>query len=128
MEQKTDRETWERKGIFDFFSGMSNPFYMVTFRQDVTKLYKYAKRNGISFYYALVYLCTKAINGVPAFHYAISIDKTESLVRPLLENILQENNNKDVSGLNCFVFLNWHPAVLRLSGTPFCSPTQLAQV
>ena len=71
MEFKVDYDSWERKEIFDFFSGMSNPFYMVTFRQDVTKLYKFAKRNGISFYYALVYLCTKAINGVPAFHYAI---------------------------------------------------------
>ncbi len=48
MEQKVDHNAWERKEIFDFFSEMSNPFYMVTFRQNVTKLYKYTKQNHIS--------------------------------------------------------------------------------
>ena len=71
MEQKVDHNAWERKEIFDFFSEISNPFYMVTFRQNVTKLYKYTKQNHISFYYALIYLCTKAINSIPAFHYVI---------------------------------------------------------
>ena len=71
MDQKTDLAAWERREIFDFFSGSSNPFYMVTFRQNVTKLVQYTKQNHISFYYALVYLCTKAINSVPAFHYVI---------------------------------------------------------
>lgn len=71
MEQKVDFDTWERKEIFDFFSEISNPFYMVSFRQNVTKLYKYTKQNHVSFYYALIYLCTKAINSIPAFHYAI---------------------------------------------------------
>lgn len=71
MEQKVDYDAWERKEIFDFFSAISNPFYSVTFRQNVTKLYEYTKQNHISFYYALIYLCTKAINQIPAFHYAI---------------------------------------------------------
>ena len=71
MEKKVDLNTWERKEIFDFFSEISNPFYMVSFRQNVSRLYKYTKQNHISFYYALVYLCTKAINSIPAFHYAI---------------------------------------------------------
>ena len=71
MDQKMDLAVWERREIFDFFSGSSNPFYMVTFRQNVTKLVQYTKQNHISFYYALVYLCTKAINSVPAFHYVI---------------------------------------------------------
>ncbi len=71
MEQTVEMSAWERREIYTFFSGMSNPFYMVTFRQDVTRLYDYAKRNQLSFYYALIYLCTKAINRVPAFRYAI---------------------------------------------------------
>ncbi len=66
-----DLEHWPRKELFDFFSGMSNPFYMVTFRQDVTEVYQYAKRMGVSFYYTLVWLCTEAINDVDAFHYAV---------------------------------------------------------
>ena len=44
---------------------------MVTFKQDVTNLYRYAKEKGISFYYALVYLCTEAVNSVEAFSYTV---------------------------------------------------------
>lgn len=43
----------------------------MTFNVDVTEAYAYAKRSGLSFYYALVYLVTKAINSVEAFRYAI---------------------------------------------------------
>ena len=32
-----DLEAWPRRPVFDFFSAVSNPFYMVTFRQDVYK-------------------------------------------------------------------------------------------
>lgn len=71
MERKVDHDSWGRREIFDFFSEVSNPFYMVTFRQNVTKLYHFAKQNHISFYYALIYLCTKAINSIPEFHYVI---------------------------------------------------------
>ena len=64
-------EEWPRREIFDFFSGTSNPFYMVTFRQDVTGVYDYVKARGLSFYYAMVYLCTQVLNGVEAFRYTI---------------------------------------------------------
>lgn len=64
-------ETWPRRELFDFFSGMSNPFFSVTFSVDVTNLHRFAKENGVSFYYALVYLCTQAIDRVEAFHYTV---------------------------------------------------------
>ena len=64
-------ERWERKELFDFFSGVSDPFYSVSFRLDVTRLYDVCKARGLSFYYALVYLSTKAINETPAFSYAL---------------------------------------------------------
>ena len=71
MEERIEIAAWERKDIFEFFSRVSNPFYMVTFRQDVTNLYAYVKKYQLSFYYALIYLCTQAVNRVEAFHYAI---------------------------------------------------------
>ena len=71
IESKVNYDAWERKEIFDFFSELSDPFYMIAFRQNVTKLYHFTKQHHISFYYALVYLCTKAINSIPAFHYVI---------------------------------------------------------
>lgn len=69
--RKIDMNTWPRRDIFDFFSKISNPFYSVTFNVDVTEAYAYAKRSGVSFYYAMVYLVTRAINSVEAFRYAI---------------------------------------------------------
>lgn len=71
MEEKIALTNWDRREIFSFFSGMSNPFYVVTFRQDVTKLYHYVKQHQLSFYYTLIHLCTQAINQVEAFHYVI---------------------------------------------------------
>ena len=71
MTQIIDRASWPRREQFDFFSPMSQPFFSVTFRQDVTRLYAFAKERRISFYYALVYLCTQAVNQVEAFRYAL---------------------------------------------------------
>lgn len=76
---KIDRESWERREIFDFFSGSSDPFYMVTFKQDVTNLYRYVKEKKISFYYALVYLCTEALNSVEAFSYMVEAGQVYKL-------------------------------------------------
>ena len=69
--KKISLDTWKRREIFEFFSKMSDPFYSVTFNLDVTEVYGYAKQNGLSFYYAMVYLVTKAINRVEAFRYAL---------------------------------------------------------
>lgn len=66
-----DMATWPRRGMYDYFSGVSNPFYSVTVQIDVTDLAAWAKREGLSFYYALVYLCTQAVNQTEAFRYDI---------------------------------------------------------
>lgn len=66
-----DMATWPRRGMYDYFSGVSNPFYSVTVQLDVTGLAAWAKREGLSFYYALVYLCTQAVNQTEAFRYDI---------------------------------------------------------
>lgn len=64
-------DTWPRREAYTFFSGLSDPFYSVTATLDITALHAYTKRHGISFYYALVWLCTQAINHTTAFRYAI---------------------------------------------------------
>lgn len=68
---RIDYENWPRREIFEFFSAISQPFYSVTFRIDVTRLYDHVKPRGLSFYYALVWLCTRAMNSVEAFRVAI---------------------------------------------------------
>lgn len=69
--QKIDHSTWPRAENFGFFSAVSQPFYSVTFRVDVTNLHAYTKQRGLSFYYALVYLATNAVNAVENFRYTI---------------------------------------------------------
>ena len=75
MIRDIDMSTWPRREIYDFFSPISNPFYSVTFTLDVTNLYRCVKERELSFYYALVYLCTQAVNRVEAFLYTIEDGK-----------------------------------------------------
>lgn len=67
MKVKIDMNKYERAEAFYFFDKISFPFYSVSFNEDVTKLYDYVKKNNLSFYYSLIYLCTKAINSVEDF-------------------------------------------------------------
>ena len=67
-----DPETWPRREIFAFFSGISNPYYSVTFRLDVTALRKVTKERGLSFYHSLIWLCTQALARVEAFSYVLA--------------------------------------------------------
>ncbi len=64
-------DSWSRREAYEFFSGISNPFYMVTFRQDVTRLYDFVKAEGLSFYYGMIWACTRALNAVDAFRLTI---------------------------------------------------------
>lgn len=67
--KKIDLKTWERREIYEFFLPLSHPFYVTSFPLDVTNLYAYKKAHGISFYYALCFLCAKAVNGIENFRY-----------------------------------------------------------
>ncbi len=67
--RRIDRSTWNRKEIYDFFSQISDPFYMVSFTADVTELKAFTRRHDCSFYYALIYLCGKAMSRVENFQY-----------------------------------------------------------
>ncbi len=68
---RIDLSTWPRAELFRFFSGVSQPFYSVAFRVDVTNLHAYTKAHGLSFYYALGALATDAVNAVENFRYTI---------------------------------------------------------
>lgn len=74
-----DQSNWPRKELYDFFSAVPNPHYMVTFRVDVTNLYRYVKQNNLSFYYALTWLSTRALNQIENFRYAVRNGQVELL-------------------------------------------------
>lgn len=69
--QKIKLRTWPRRDIFSFFSALDQPFYSVCFRVDVTQLHTYTKTHGLSFYYAMTYLVTQAVNEVENLRYTI---------------------------------------------------------
>ena len=68
---KIDYANWKRRERFEFFSAVSQPFYSVSFNADVTGLYNYTHERGISFYYALCWAVTKAVNSVENMLYFI---------------------------------------------------------
>ncbi len=76
-----DYDTWPRREIYEFFSGVSQPFYSVTFRVDVTRVYEHVKARGLSFYYALTWLVTRAVNRVPEFLLTIRGGQVQMLSR-----------------------------------------------
>ncbi len=70
--QRLELSSWPRREIFSFFSGISHPFYALSFRLDVTALRRYTRARGLSFYHSLIWLCTRALARVDAFSYALS--------------------------------------------------------
>ena len=70
--ETVDLASWPRRELFEFFSPISNPFYAVSFRLDVTKLRTFTRERGLSFYHSLIWLCTRALERVDAFSYAIA--------------------------------------------------------
>lgn len=73
-----DRSTWPREEHYRFFAPMAHPFYALTFPVDVTALRELVKEKRLSFYTALVFLVTKAMEDVDAFHYR---DRSGTIVR-----------------------------------------------
>ncbi len=66
-----DCESWPRRAVYEHMSALSQPFYAVTYRQDVTALADFCKEAGLSFYLSLVWLSTKSLNAVENFRYTL---------------------------------------------------------
>ena len=74
MERRIDLQTWERREVFSLFGQGYSPYYDVTVPVDVTELVRLCKAKGLSFYRAMLYVCTRAVNAVPAFLMRIRPD------------------------------------------------------
>jgi len=64
-------DTWERATHFNFFKRMDYPQYNVSANIDITNFLSKTENNGISFYYAMVFAATHALNQVESFRYRI---------------------------------------------------------
>ena len=74
-----DPENWPRREAFAHFSRADYPFYSVVVPLDVTALLARTRREGLSFYYAMIWLCTAAVNAVPAFRQRVRGDQVVEL-------------------------------------------------
>ena len=66
-EKKIDINAWDRKEHFEFYSKIATPHYCVAFNIDITNLLAFTRKNKLSFYYSLIYLCTQSINEIDEF-------------------------------------------------------------
>ena len=101
--ESVDLASWPRREIFEFFSPISNPFYAVSFRLDVTKLRAFTKTRGLSLYHSLIRLCTRAMERVEAFSYAIAGDKVVRLSsrRPSFTHLPKDSEQFQIVTLPC---------------------------
>ena len=71
MDRYIDVETWPRKDAYQLFSRGYLPYFSVTPPLDVTELCRYAKGEGLSFYRAMIYVVTRAMNELEPFRLRI---------------------------------------------------------
>ena len=74
MSRYIDLNTWPRRDAYALFSRGYLPFFAVTTPLDVTELLRFTKREGLSFYRALVYSVTRAMNELEPFRLRIRRD------------------------------------------------------
>ena len=66
---------WKRREIYEAFSQFDFPFYHVAFYVDVTRLKAYTLKRGLSFYYSMIWLATKAADSILNFRLRIENGK-----------------------------------------------------
>lgn len=71
MDRYIDVDTWPRKDAYRLFSQGYLPYFSVTTPVDVTELHRFTKREGLSFYRAMVYSVTRVMNELEAFRLRI---------------------------------------------------------
>ena len=74
MDRYIDMESWPRKDAYALFSRGYLPFFAVTTPLDVSELCRFTKREGLSFYRAMVYTVSRAMNELEPFRLRIRRD------------------------------------------------------
>ena len=74
MIEKIDVTTWDRTAHFNSYVDAQFPYIIVGKDLDVTKIYQFARENGVSFTYCMIYAATKIANEIKHFYYRM-IDK-----------------------------------------------------
>jgi len=101
MTKTIDIASWERKEIYEFFSGFSDPYFGLTAPVNVTKAVTLAKKEGTSVFALYLHACMKAINSIENFKYRV-IDGEVHVFETINASttILRENKTFGFSFIN----------------------------
>ena len=69
MYQKIDLDTWNRTHLFRSYLGTDFPYINIGCDMDVTKLYHFARKEGLSFYFSMIFAATKIADEIENFRY-----------------------------------------------------------
>lgn len=95
-----DLEKWNRKVIFEHYLGTDYPYISMSASIDVTNLYEFTHSQDLSFYYAMIYIATRAADSIENFRYRFKDEKPFILDknRPVFTHIPPDNNDLFVMG------------------------------
>ena len=69
MNNYIDMNTWPRAHLFNDYKNWDFPYIVITADLDVTKLYDHVKKEGLSFYFSMIYLAKEAADEITNFRY-----------------------------------------------------------
>jgi chloramphenicol O-acetyltransferase type A len=70
-----DKENWERKEHFEFFSAFDEPFFGLVAQVEVSKAYRISKSENKSFFALYLYAALTAANSIEAFRMRLVEDQ-----------------------------------------------------
>ena len=73
--RRIELSTWKRRAHFEVFGRGDYPYDGVTTTVDVSKLLEVCRRRELRFFNAVLYLVTRAMNGVENFRYRLYEDQ-----------------------------------------------------
>ena len=65
MKKKIEISSWPRRSHYEYFQTFDCPMFSITSPVRVDALYRYAKREGVSFFILCLFVLLKALNRVP---------------------------------------------------------------
>lgn len=69
MRTDIDLLTWNRQHVFASYLGTDFPYINLGCKIDVTNLYHYAKEEGLSFYFTMIYTAMKVADEIENYRY-----------------------------------------------------------
>lgn len=89
-----DFENWERRATFEFFKDYKDPFFNMAANLDVSRLYRFCKKNGFPFSIAALYFSIATANEIREFRFRMIGEKIVEFDRiEATQTVLNDDNS-----------------------------------